>query len=526
MMPIPVARVDSETQMQAIKRNAKKERSKIHNFPSKSQEIGGSMKGFEEDLKEYDIMEDMKSHDLVLIKKNAQISNRYDKKGELRSRFGDISFNQSRSIFDSSIMDTSFRGFFILAWMAVGMLALKTLVEYERNNTRIYTSNIIRIMRKDLIKVGFADLLMYLSMYATFFLQKLIKNGYLDWDNTGMYLQHIYQCSFLFFWLLTAKRMEFPWIGKIFLLLHSLVMLMKMHSYAFYNGYLFKIQKELEFSQRHLKNKKQKLDKETSAALQKSVEFCKFELASQSTTSPFPSNVNLKNWFWYTMYPTVVYEIDYPLTNEIRWEYVGTKMLGIFGVIFLMILVAESWLYPLALEAIQLRKLPVSQRVSPYIFILLEMAPPFLLMYMLVFYLIWELILNAVAELTGFADRSFYSEWWNSVSWDEFARDWNLPVHRFLLRHVYHSSISAFQLSRYNATLFTFLLSSFVHELTMYVIFGKFRGYLLYFQMAQIPLTYLSRTKFMADRKILGNSIFWLGISTGPSLLCSLYLVF
>lgn len=29
-------------------------------------------------------------------------------------------------------------------------------------------------------------------------------------------------------------------------------------------------------------------------------------------------------------------------------------------------------------------------------------------------YLIWETILNVLAELTHFADRSFYDAWWNS----------------------------------------------------------------------------------------------------------------
>jgi len=31
------------------------------------------------------------------------------------------------------------------------------------------------------------------------------------------------------------------------------------------------------------------------------------------------------------------------------------------------------------------------------------------------------------SELTYFADRGFYADWWNSISWDQFARDWNRP---------------------------------------------------------------------------------------------------
>jgi len=98
-------------------------------------------------------------------------------------------------------------------------------------------------------------------------------------------------------------------------------------------------------------------------------------------------------------------------------------------------------------------------------------------------YIIWECILNLLAELTYFADRGFYADWWNSVSWDQFARDWNRPVHNFLLRHVYHSSISTMKVNKNTATLITFFLSACAHELVMWCLFKKLRGYLLLLQM-------------------------------------------
>jgi sterol O-acyltransferase len=60
----------------------------------------------------------------------------------------------------------------------------------------------------------------------------------------------------------------------------------------------------------------------------------------------------------------------------------------------------------------------------------------------------------------------------------------------------------------------------------MYVIFQRLRGYLLFLQMCQLPLVALSRSRFMRNKALLGNVIFWFGIVTGPSLMCSLYLVF
>lgn len=99
------------------------------------------------------------------------------------------------------------------------------------------------------------------------------------------------------------------------------------------------------------------------------------------------------------------------------------------------------------------------------------------------------------------------------------------------------------KVNKHTATLITFFLSACVHELVMWCLFKKLRGYLLFAQMCQLPVrkTYqhtaavflltvpqlvrLSRTKWLRGRKTLGNLIFWLGIFTGPSLLCSLYLI-
>jgi len=145
--------------------------------------------------------------------------------------------------------------------------------------------------------------------------------------------------------------------------------------------------------------------------------------------------------------------------------------------------------------------------------------------YLCVWYLIWELILNLLAELTYFADRGFYGDWWNSTTWDAFARDWNKPVHNFLLRHVYHSSISTFQISRQKATLITFLISAMVHELVMWCLFKKLRGYLLVGQMMQLPLVGLSRTRWLKGKNTLGNVLFWIGIWTGPGFLSASYLI-
>ena len=78
----------------------------------------------------------------------------------------------------------------------------------------------------------------------------------------------------------------------------------------------------------------------------------------------------------------------------------------------------------------------------------------------------------------AYRDNTQRSYRWNSASWDEFARKWNKPVHAFLLRHVYASTLASGRFSKQSAMTLTFFLSAAVHELVMAVVTKKIRyGY-------------------------------------------------
>jgi hypothetical protein len=47
---------------------------------------------------------------------------------------------------------------------------------------------------------------------------------------------------------------------------------------------------------------------------------------------------------------------------------------------------------------------------------------PFTVIWIIVFFILFECVLNGIAELSFFDDREFYQDWWNSTTFDEFAR--------------------------------------------------------------------------------------------------------
>ena len=245
------------------------------------------------------------------------------------------------------------------------------------------------------------------------------------------------------------------------------------------------------------------------------------------TKNYYPNNLTLANFAEWTCLPTLVYELEYPRQASTNWYYVAEKTAATFGTILVMIILSQAYIYPSVAATVVMKEqgMPMAERWREFPWIVSDMLFPLLLEQLLTWYVIWECILNVLAEVFRFADRGFYGAWWNSTSWDQYARDWNRPVHNFLLRHVYRSSISAFHLKKGQATFMTFLLSALVHELIMFCMFKKLRGYLFTMQLLQMPLVAMSRTKWLRGRNVLGNVVFWIGLFVGPSFLTSLYLV-
>lgn len=429
-------------------------------------------------------------------------------------RFKKLVLPHPTSYFDNpQFLNSDSYGFFVCFWVVHSLFTTGVLLSNYIQKGYLLSGNVFQLMQKDLLKIGLLDLVMYLCMYVTFGLQILVKHRVVNWWSYGWILQHIWQFVYFFTFLAAPRYFQFPWIGSVFIVLHMIVQIMKQHSYAVCNGWLG-----------HISHDVKRIESSTGINPRENVN--NEDPILTVLKVKYPDNLTLSNFFWYTMYPTCVYEVDYPRTDRIRWGYLFRKVIEVFAIIWIILVYSEQYMYPLATKAIGLRNEPVIDRLWLYPLLIFDLFGPFVNIYMLVFYLIWESILNAIAELTRYGDRQFYRDWWNSQTWDKFARDWNMPVHHFLSRHVYHSTIFWLKLSKPAAATCTFVLSAMMHELVMYVIFGRLRGYLLLAQLSQLPLEALTLVPAIKRRKTIGVTLFWIGMAIGPSVLCSLYLIF
>lgn len=448
---------------------------------------------------------------------------------DIRVSTSTYNYNQTPSKYISN-----FSGLYVMFWMILGLIIVKGLIDYKTEHGDFRNFEILNVFITRKMLVFKVDFSMYAASYGVVFIQWLVQYNLIKWKSAGIWAASLYEFFYMvLFYYVVIWGVDLHWISRIYLFLHSVVFLMKMHSYSFFNGYLWGITRELEYSTKALAKYKDTASDKTIETLERSRDFCQFEINTQTISSDnksmFPGNLTLSNYFMFTMYPVVVYQFEYPRTKKIRWGYVVEKVAAIFGTIFILIVVAQLFMLPPIERALKFRGRNWENgtiRTVEWFYLVAEIDPGITVIYMLCFYLIWDAILNCFAELTRFADRYFYGDWWNCTSWSEFARIWNVPVHKFLVRHVYHAAMNNWKINSVQATLFTFVLSSVFHELAMFAIWKRYRGYLFVFQLSQLPMAYVSESKLLKDKHIINNVTFWLGVCSGPAVITALYTMF
>lgn len=395
--------------------------------------------------------------------------------------------------------------------------------------------------------LGIADFLMVASTAITLPLHKICRSqGGLTWDRGGMAIQSIYQVGWLSFWVAVPFILNWTWTSQVYLLLHTMVLLMKMHSYAFYNGHLSETEKRLRaLDEPHGASKAPAYNYPTVEKPMGEVLHGDMDIDSDSEdeglsqlredlarelTSPignvtYPKNLSWSNYIDFLLCPTLCYELEYPRNEKINWTSLIAKIVATFGCIFLLTIISEEFILPVLQDSTI--RLDNASSVLDTLLILAETISwllfPFMLIFLLVFLVIFEYVLGAFAEITRFADRHFYSDWWNSTDWMEFSREWNVPVYSFLRRHVYATSRPT--IGRNMATIITFLISAIGHEIVMACITKKIRGYGFICQMLQLPIVMLQRTRWIRQHKTANNVLFWISMILGLSLICSLYVL-
>uniref|UniRef100_A0AAR2JZH0 O-acyltransferase n=1 Tax=Pygocentrus nattereri TaxID=42514 RepID=A0AAR2JZH0_PYGNA len=229
----------------------------------------------------------------------------------------------------------------------------------------------------------------------------------------------------------------------------------------------------------------------------------------------YPGNLAFKNLYYFVSAPTLCYELNFPRSQSVRMGFLLRRLFEMVGENLFLFRCFFQWTKRYDTNC----QCDCDMDYSRMIERLLRLAVPNHFLWLIFFYWFFHSSMNFVAELLRFGDREFYRDWWNSESVTYFWQNWNIPVHKWCIRHFYKPLLrkGASKLLSQSAVFFA---SAFFHEYLVSVPLRMFRLWAFMGMMAQLPLAWFVG-RFL--RGNYGNAAVWLSLIIGQPIAVLMY---
>uniref|UniRef100_A0A8C6NYG9 O-acyltransferase n=1 Tax=Nothobranchius furzeri TaxID=105023 RepID=A0A8C6NYG9_NOTFU len=220
--------------------------------------------------------------------------------------------------------------------------------------------------------------------------------------------------------------------------------------------------------------------------------------------------------YYFVSAPTLCYELNFPRSPSVRMSFLLRRLFEMLFFTQLLVGLIQQWMIPIIRSSMKpLEDMDLSRMTER----LLRLAVPNHLLWLMFFYWFFHSSMNFTAELLCFGDRQFYRDWWNSESVTYFWQNWNIPVHKWCLRHFYKPLLRR-GFGKMASQSAVFLLSAFFHEYLVSVPLRMFRLWAFTGMMAQLPLAWFVG-RFL--RGNYGNAAVWMSIIIGQPVAVLMY---
>ncbi|XP_019851229.1 PREDICTED: sterol O-acyltransferase 1-like [Amphimedon queenslandica] len=163
-----------------------------------------------------------------------------------------------------------------------------------------------------------------------------------------------------------------------------------------------------------------------------------------------PKVGSFRQYIYFLFCPTLLYRDHYPRKNSIDWSFVLTSGIKFLLALWSSVFILKNIIFPPSLKQGDLVNTLLMCLVLAFVIKFIAHTA------------ILNAYLNMMAELMGFADRQFFSEWWTCTTYSSYYRKWNLLVHDWIHSYVYLDLKKIF--GKKLAVYCTLLVSSIVHE--------------------------------------------------------------
>ncbi|XP_029299645.1 diacylglycerol O-acyltransferase 1a isoform X2 [Cottoperca gobio] len=235
-----------------------------------------------------------------------------------------------------------------------------------------------------------------------------------------------------------------------------------------------------------------------------------------NTHVSYPGNLTHRDMYYFVFAPTLCYQLNFPRSPRIRIRFLMRRLFEMLFFMQLLVGLIQQWMVPTIQNSMKpFQEMDFSRMVER----LLKLAVPNHLIWLIFFYWFFHSSMNFVAELLQFGDREFYKDWWNSESVTYFWANWNIPVHKWCLRHFYKPMLRK-GVNKFLAQTGVFLMSAFFHEYLVSVPLKMFRPWAFMGMMTQVPLAWFVG-RFLNGN--YGNAAVWISLIIGQPVAVLMY---
>ncbi|KAM3841043.1 diacylglycerol O-acyltransferase 1 isoform 1-T1 [Vipera latastei] len=230
----------------------------------------------------------------------------------------------------------------------------------------------------------------------------------------------------------------------------------------------------------------------------------------------YPDNLTYRDLYYFLLAPTLCYELNFPRSPRIRKRFLLRRLFEMLFFLQLLVGLIQQWMVPTIQNSMKpFRDMDYSRMIER----LLKLAVPNHLIWLIFFYWYFHSIMNFLAEILQFGDREFYRDWWNAESVTYFWQNWNIPVHKWCLRHFYKPLMKK-GTGKWTGHVAVFLASAFFHEYLVSVPLKMFRLWAFMGMMAQIPFSWFV-SRFLQGN--YGNAAVWMSLIIGQPIAVLMY---
>ncbi|CAI7882692.1 unnamed protein product [Closterium sp. NIES-53] len=219
----------------------------------------------------------------------------------------------------------------------------------------------------------------------------------------------------------------------------------------------------------------------------------------------YPLNLTVGNLCYFMAAPTLCYQLGYPRAPHVRKGWLLQQVVKLLTFTGLVLFIIEQYINPI----IKNSQHPLKGHSLYSIERVLKLSIPTLYVWLGIFFCFFHLWLNILGELLCFGDREFYRDWWNAKTIEEYWKLWNMPVHRWMVRHIYFPCLSI-GLTKPLAVFVVFFLSAVFHEVLIGIPCHMFRLWAFLGMIFQIPLVWITNYLYQKfQNPMVGNMLFW-----------------